>query len=311
MIPARDCFKPVALQAAGARLRAAIFAAGPSRRAGASNVCVLLNGQTEFIEKYFEVIDELRHRGFAVAALDWRGQGGSDRLVPGAPLKAHIHDFAEYDADLDVLMEQIVEPMLTGKRPIALTHSMGGHNLLRHLNRSPERFAAAAFSAPMLMFSTRGQPRWLVRLLTEGLVRSGHATDFVWGIAGRDPLTMTFDDQIVTSDPIRFQRTQDFLALHPGLRVAGPTWGWVAAAYRSLAHLAQKGYGEQITTPALICGAGHDRICVTEEARRFAMRMPRATYVEIAAAEHEILMERDVFRARFWSAFDEFISRHL
>jgi lysophospholipase len=303
MIPARDCFEPQALLAPGAKLRAAVFASGAQQR----GICVLLNGQTEFIEKYFEVIDELRSRGLAVAALDWRGQGGSGRLLPGAPLKGHIHDFAEYDADLEALMEQIVEPMLEGKRPIALAHSMGGHILLRHLGRHPERFAACAFCAPMLMFSTRGQPRWLVRLVTEVMMRLGRASDFVWGIAGRDPLTMTFADQIVTSDPVRFQRTQDFLKVHPKLRLAGPTWGWVAAAWRAVTHLARAGHAEHITTPALICGAGHDRICVTDDARRFAGRMPRGLYLEIAGAEHEILMEHDVFRAQFWNAFDAFM----
>jgi lysophospholipase len=307
MIPARDCFKPVMLSASGARLRAASFAAGGEQR----QICVLLNGQTEFIEKYFEVIDELRGRGLAVVALDWRGQGGSGRLVPGAPLKAHIHDFAEYDADLDALMEQLVEPMLTGKRPIALTHSMGGHLLLRRLHRRPERFAAVALSAPMLMFSTRGQPRWLVRAITGLMMAGGRATDFVWGIGERDPLTMTFGDQIVTSDRARFQRTQDFLAVRPELRLAGPTWGWVAAAFRSIASFAAASYGEHISTPALICGAGHDRICVTDEARRFARRMPHAAYVEIADAEHEILMERDIFRRQFWDAFDAFMKSHM
>jgi lysophospholipase len=308
MIPACECFKPVMLSTPGARLRVASFAADGEQR----QVCVLLSGQTEFIEKYFEVIDELRERGFAVAALDWRGQGGSGRLIPGAPLKAHIHDFMEYDADLDALMEQLVEPMQAmGRRPIALAHSMGGHLLLRHLHRRPERFAAVALSAPMLMFSTRGQPRWLVRAITDLMMASGRATDFVWGIAGRDPLTMTFDDQIVTSDRVRFRRTRDFLAAHPELRLVGPTWGWVAAASRSIASFTAAGYGEHIVTPALICGAGHDRICVTDEARRFARRMPHGAYVEIAEAEHEILMERDVFRRQFWDAFDNFLKRYI
>jgi lysophospholipase len=310
MIPARDCFEPVALSAPGAKLRAAVFAG--SAVADPRGICVLLNGQTEFIEKYFEVIDELRGRGLTVVALDWRGQGGSGRLVPGAPLKGYINDFAEYDADLEVLMGQVVEPLLTaGKRPIALAHSMGGHILLRYLHRHPQGFAACAFCAPMLMFSTRGQPRWLVRLVTDVMTRTGHGTDFVWGIAGRDPLTMTFGEQIVTSDPHRFQRTQDFLARHPQLRLAGPTWGWVAAAWRSIAGFADRHYAENIATPALICGAGHDRICVTEEARRFARRMPRCTYLEIDGAEHEILMERDVFRQRFWNAFDAFIKAQI
>ena len=218
MIPARDCFMPRILQAPGARLRAGVFAADPA--GGQRGVCVLLNGQTEFIEKYFEVIDELRGRGLAVVALDWRGQGGSGRLVPEDPLKGHIHDFGEYDCDLDALMDQIVEPMLEGKRPIALAHSMGGHNLLRHLHRRPGRFAAMALSAPMLMFSTRGRPGWLVRLLARVMTRTGHATDFVWGMAGRDPLSMDFRDQLVTSDRARFQRSQDFLGLQPQLRLA-------------------------------------------------------------------------------------------
>jgi len=305
MIPAQDCFAPSMLSASGARLRAARFDAGPG--ADPRGVCVLLNGQTEFIEKYFEVIDELRGRGFAVAALDWRGQGGSERLLKD-PLKAHIADFAQYDADLDCLMAGMVEPMLGGARPIALAHSMGGHILLRALRRDPGRFRAAVLSAPMLRFSTRGRPRWLARLATAWMTARGRTADFVWGMEKRDPLRLGFADQLVTSDPVRFRRAQDFLAAHPDLRLAGPTWGWVAAAYRSLAGISRAGFAEAIATPALLVGAEKDRIVVTAAARAFAARMPHADYLEIAGAEHEILMERDVFRARFWQAFDAFLA---
>ena len=304
MIPARDCFEPLTVMSAGIRLRAARFAGDPDE--AARGVCVLLNGQTEFIEKYFEVIDELRGRGFAVASLDWRGQGGSARLIPHAPLKCHIDDFADYDADLEAFLAQVVAPMVRGhEQPIALAHSMGGHILLRYLSRNPGRIKAAAFSAPMLKFSTRGQPAWLVRLVTGVMCAAGHDREFVWSMAARDPLQMTFADQIVTSDAARFQRTKDFLIRHPDLRLAGPTWGWVAAAYRSIAGLKPKG----ITTPVLICGAGKDRVVVTEATRRFTKSMPQGQYLQIDGAEHEILMERDMFRLRFWEAVDGFIAR--
>jgi len=72
MIPARECLESEKLDVGPVRLRTARVAADPAQPA--RGVCVLLNGQTEFIEKYFEVIDELRGRGFAVATLDWRGQ---------------------------------------------------------------------------------------------------------------------------------------------------------------------------------------------------------------------------------------------
>src|SRR3569623_3586134 len=84
-------------------------------------LCLLLNGQTEFIEKYFEVIDELRSRGLSVVTFDWRGQGGSDRLLPDAR-KAHIEDFVAYDQDLDTIIQTLVHPI--GLPRIAMAHSM-------------------------------------------------------------------------------------------------------------------------------------------------------------------------------------------
>jgi lysophospholipase len=310
MIPARECFEPETLDVGTARLRTVRFTADPARPA--RGVCVLLNGQTEFVEKYFEVIDELRGRGFAVAALDWRGQGGSGRLVPSAPLRVHIDDFADYDADLSAFMDQIVAPMLSeDERPIAVAHSMGGHILLNYLSRNSQRFAACAFCAPLLMYSTRGQPRWLVRAITSIMMLAGRGKNGVWGMEGRDPLTMTFERQIVTSDRARFLRTQDFLKLHPDLRTSGPTWGWVAAADRALALFALPGFAERISLPALILGAGRDRITVSEAAKHFAARMPACVYQLIENAEHEILMERDELRGQFWQAFDDFMDLYI
>ena len=40
----------------------------------------MLTGRTEYVEKYFETIGDILERGFAVAILDWRGQGGSGKV---------------------------------------------------------------------------------------------------------------------------------------------------------------------------------------------------------------------------------------
>src|SRR5665213_2797595 len=111
MTPAAQSFSPFFLAAGATRLRVARFEGdGPG-------VCVLLNGQTEFIEKYFEVIDELRGRGFGVATMDWRGQGGSDRPLQDDSRKGYVKDFAEYDDDLAAFMAEVVAPM--GALPLA------------------------------------------------------------------------------------------------------------------------------------------------------------------------------------------------
>lgn len=302
MRAAADIFEPLFFQASGVRLRAARFPADPA--AAYRGVLVLLNGQTEFIEKYFEVIDELRRRGLAVATMDWRGQGGSQRVLDDSR-KGYVQDFSEYDADLAAFLDQVVAPM-GGARPLALAHSMGGHNLLRTLARKPNAFARAVLTAPMVAVSFRGYAAWLVHLVTRLEALRGNGTGWVWGMEDRDPHAMTFASQMVTSDQARFDRTQAILRAHPDLRLAGATWAWLGAALRSMAWLRRQ--APRITTPLLVIGAGADRIVITAETKAFAARLPHARYIEIAGAGHEMLMERDVFRAQWWAAFDAFLA---
>ena len=305
MIPAAILFEPLPVKAVGATLRAARFAAAPD--VPARGTCVLLNGQTEFIEKYFEVIDELRGRGFAVATMDWRGQGGSTRQTQDSR-KSFVGDFGEYDEDLDTLLNWIVTPMLgPGEKPVALAHSMGAHILLRRLVRRPASFGPAVLSAPMIGISFRGQREFLVRAVTGYHMWRGQQAGWVWGMENRDPHRVTFASQLVTSDPQRFERTQSLLREQPDLRLAGATWGWLAAALRSMDWL--KPQGASVTTPLLVVGAGKDRICITADTKAFAASMPHADYVEIPEAEHEILMERNPIRAQFWAAFDAFMQK--
>src|SRR6202008_961208 len=79
----------------GLSLRFARWAPPPGRK---GTVC-LFQGRAEVIEKYFETIRALRARGFAVATLDWRGQGLSQRALRNSR-KGYVRSFSEYDLDL-------------------------------------------------------------------------------------------------------------------------------------------------------------------------------------------------------------------
>ena len=70
----------------------------------AKGTVVVLNGRTEFVERYFETFNDLTKRGFAVASFDWRGQGGSQRLLKN-PMRGYVNSFADYDKDLSAIME--------------------------------------------------------------------------------------------------------------------------------------------------------------------------------------------------------------
>jgi lysophospholipase len=60
-------------------------------------------------------------------------------------------------------------------------------------------------------------------------------------------------------------------------------------------------------TPTLVIAAGADRVTDTRATERFASRLRAGRLVIIDGAEHELLMERDVFRNQFFAAFDAFI----
>ena len=287
----------------GHRLRTELFDAAPG--VAPRGVCVLLHGQTEFIEKYEEVIGELCARGFTVATFDWPGQGGSYRLLPD-PLKAHIDDFATYLSALWFFMDEIVKPV-SPKPPVVLAHSMGGHITIRALHDRPGAFTCAVLSAPMLRALTRGYPRWAAYLAMVGQNALGKGNDWIWGMDQRDPFIVHWDTQLVTSDRARFDRTNVFLHSHPDLRLSGPTWGWLKQATRSMDMVMAPGYAEAITTPLLLCAAGHDRIVDVNAEYDFIKRVPNGKLLDMKDAEHEILMENDLIRSRFWEAFDGFV----
>ena len=98
----------------GTKLRYACWEAtrGPKR----GTVCIF-PGRGEYIEKYFEAVADLRRRGFGVAIMDWRGQGGSERRLSNQR-KGHVVGFTEYDRDLAIFMNTIVLPNLPHPLPI-------------------------------------------------------------------------------------------------------------------------------------------------------------------------------------------------
>src|SRR5215813_7687943 len=103
----------------GVKLRFARWAPPPGRK---GTVC-LFQGRAEFIEKYFETVRDLRARGFAVATIDWRGQGLSQRRLRDS-YKGHVRSFSEYDLDLETFVQEIVLPDCPPPF-FALGHSMG------------------------------------------------------------------------------------------------------------------------------------------------------------------------------------------
>ena len=127
------------------RIRYATF---PKTEGAAKGTVCLVQGRTEFIEKYFETIADFQKRGFAVATFDWRGQGGSDRLIGNRTL-GYVRHFDDYWVDLKTFHANILLPDCPS--PFYLVgHSMGGLVSLLAATRDRMMFDRAFLSAPMV-----------------------------------------------------------------------------------------------------------------------------------------------------------------
>jgi lysophospholipase len=275
-----------------------------ARRGALGTVCIL-QGRGEAIEKYFETIDDLRQRGFAVATFDWRGQGGSDRRLRD-PSKAHVDSFAEYDRDLEAFVQQVVLPDCSPPY-YALTQSTGGLIALRAAVEGRSRFTRMVLVAPLIAFGGMRPPEPVARRLAPAMTAIGLGEMRAPGQAGETMARVPFEGNPFTGDAARFARNQALAVALPQLFVGAPTFGWLHAAFGAQREAGDPDFAAAIKVPSLLVVGALDRVVSVAAIERFVADMRAGGQVVITGGRHELLMERDVVREQLFSAFDAFV----
>src|SRR5258707_2936850 len=200
----------------GAELRFARWAP-PAGRKG--TVCVF-TGRAEQIEKYFETVRDLRDRGFAVAMIDWRGQGHSSRRLRD-PRKGYVRDFSDYEIDVETFVQQVVLPDCPPPH-FALAHSMGGAVMLRVAHAGKRWFDRMVLTSPMIDLPGH-RTGFAARALLRVLRLAGHGGRYIPG--GGDDLVgvSSLVNHPLTSDPVREARHAAILEEEPKHRINSPT----------------------------------------------------------------------------------------
>ena len=264
----------------------------------------LFQGRAEFIEKYFETVRELRSRGFAVATLDWRGQGLSERALDD-PRKGHIEDFSQYERDLDVFMNEVVLPDCPPPH-FAIAHSMGGAVMMNIAKKGSRWFDRIVISAPMIELAGM----WGSSLYDPSarLLRyAGMGTQYIPRGDGTVMASGPYIGNPLASDPVRHARTKAILEAEPALGLGSPTIGWADAAYRVMSGYADINFANKIRQPLMLIAAGRDEIVSTAAIEDFAVRLRAGSHLIVAGSRHELMHEQDRYRVQFWAAFDAFV----
>ncbi|MCP4383259.1 MAG: alpha/beta hydrolase [Hyphomicrobiales bacterium] len=284
----------------GVRLRSAHWR--PRRRRPLGTVC-LFQGRAECIEKYFEVIEDLRGRGFVVATFDWRGQGGSERRTKN-PDKGHVDSFEEYDRDLDAFMQQVALPDCPPPH-FGLGHSTGALIALRAARAGRATFSRMMLTAPMVGLATRRPPQSMILAGTALLTAIG-----LGELKGHNPRFIhegRFEGNPLTTDPERFARIVAIYRDVPQITASIATYGWLYAACRAMAEAREPGFAPAIGVPILILSGMRDEIVSAQAVESLAAELRAGSLSLLAGARHELMMERDELREQFWAAFDAFV----
>ncbi|MEC7256290.1 MAG: alpha/beta hydrolase [Pseudomonadota bacterium] len=269
----------------------------------ATGTVLLFPGRTEFVEKYGAAAADLGRRGFATIAIDWRGQGLADRLLPDRRV-GHVLDFPDYQHDVAAAVD--LARALGAPEPWHLIgHSMGGAIGLRAaLQELPVE--TCAFTGPMWGIYMSA----LVRPFGWALPRVANLV----GMGNRLPPSTTyesyvmakpFEGNMLTTDTDMYAFMQRQLASYPDLGLGGPSLIWLREGLEECKYLSRQASPD---LPCICFLGAQERIIDTAAVADRMRRWPGGELDVVAGAEHEVMMENATIRARVFDRMADLFS---
>lgn len=282
----------------GVKIRYALFR---SPQPEAKGTVVLLQGRNESIEKYFETIGDLTARGLWVATFDWRGQGGSQRLLSEGR-SGHVGRFTDYEADLSLFLEQVVLP--DARLPFFIVaHSTGALIALSQAPQLENRIERMVLAAPFVALAGQSMSQRKIALAA----RLARLTGLGKRTFRRDEPLVDFPRNVVTSDARRYARNVGILLAHAELGIGWPTARWLDETLRAMARVTRQDHLTRIRIPTLLLCPTADPIVPREAIGGLARIFRAGRLVEIDGARHELFQEADRYRSQAMAAIEAFI----
>jgi lysophospholipase len=196
----------------------------------------------------------------------------------------------------------------SSKPLVAAGHSMGAAIALLAMRTHPRLFDAAVLSAPMLALRTARVPWLLARTVSATAVglRLGHAVvpgTRTWPV----DLHLPPERSKTSGDAVRCRVQATWFAERPELRIDGITFAWLGTALDLCRSFGDAQLLSRITAPILIGSAGIDHFVDPGAHRRAASILPNCRLAVFPDAKHELFMESDGIRHRWFAEIDRFL----
>lgn len=261
-------------------------------RGNGQHTVLFIPGRGDSLELREAVGRRIAHHSGSVVMVELRGQGGSGRLGRH-PDAVHIDDFEQHLHDIDNAVDG-----LSGEFHL-IAHSMGGLLAAHMLARTPDRFRSAAISSPMWRFT---QPLAVVRPLSAAALGFGQRASFAAG-EGPFDLARCVEMRVGRPGPTLDGGLEHFVGKHPELVRGGSTWGWVAAAARSMSALDVAAL-ERYEGRVVVGSCRGDRTVSLSAHRLVTSRFRRGRVVDLGGG-HDPFMSAGA--VGWWSAIEEML----
>jgi len=258
---------------------------------------VFLGGHTESYVKYYELFYDIRDIGATIYALDLRGQGFSDRMLPDRE-KDHIDSYEIYIQDLNHFMKEVVAAG-NHARVIILGCSLGGAVAAGYAEQYPDTISGLILSSPYLSTTANSFVMFFLRVLNF----FGAGKKYVPGGGPYEPVP--FEENKETHSRERHERKLKDYEENPSLRLGYPTIRWMVETEK-MGRKVRKN-AKLITSPILVFQAEYDEYADHADQNKFCSAAGNCTKIFLEDAYHELLIERDSTRDKVLMHIRDFI----
>lgn len=270
---------------------------------GVKGTVFLFQGRSENLEKYGRTVNALNRQGYSAFAIDWRGQGMSDRVATD-PMLSHITSYDDYQIDVDAMVSA-ANALSLPKPWFILGHSLGACIGLRTVS-NPSPFSACAFTAPLWDISLPKYKKIAAWLISWAALFVGKAQAYAPGARGESyVLTNEFEDNRLTHDPEMYEYYVRISEGLPDQQVGGPSMGWLLETLKETKALSA------LPSPDIPCHTffGTEDSIVDEGAIKARMASwQNGQLTTIPNARHDLMCETREIRDAIFVAIDELFS---
>jgi lysophospholipase len=250
----------------------------------------IIQGYSESMAKYQELISDFYRAGYSVYIYDHRGMGFSGREVTN-PQVVYVSDYRDYIEDARYFLKQIVP---AGEPRFLFAHSMGALVAAGLLASEPGIVDAAVLNGPMFAINTGNYPAAFARAIVKANVSAGKGKEYAPGYANNDFEAAKFSAQVTTHSEMRFEQQRRIYRQYPITAMGGPSNNWVKVSMEAGDEVSA--IAPSITTRLLLLQAQDDRLVMPAAEVDFCKQAPHCELWTVPGAYHETWREIDSIR---------------